>query len=180
MDQGYWKPFLLNKNSPPLSHLCFADDLILFGEASVYQAQIVQQCLHWFCSSSGQKVNNEKTRVFFSANVHNHRRQEISDILGFSRTNDLGKYLGVPIHHGRVTKQTYHFLLDKATQRLSGWKSNALSLAGRITLTKSVLTALPSYVMQTSKVSSYICSELDKKNAEDLFGEALMRKRKCI
>lgn len=163
VDQGVWKPIKLNRNDPPLSHLCFAGDLILFGEASLSQAHVIQQCLEVFCSSSGQRVSNDKTHIFFSKNVHKTRREEISDVLGFSRTMDLGKYLGVPLHHKRVTRNTYQFLLDKSNKRLSGWKSKSLSLSGRLTLTQSVLAALPAYVMQTSSIPRQICHELDRK-----------------
>lgn len=127
------------------------------------QAHVMLQSLDLFCISSGQKVSEEKTKIFFSQNVHNNRHQEISDVLGFSRTSDLGKYLGVPIHHNRVSRQTYQFWLDKANQRLSGWKAHALSFAGRIILTQSVLAALPTYVMQTINLPKQVCGELDKK-----------------
>lgn len=90
VDQDVWKSMKLNRNGPPLSHLCFADDLILFGEASLSQTQVIHQCLELFCASSGQQVSNGKTHIFFSKNVHNVRRQEISDVLGFSRTMDPG------------------------------------------------------------------------------------------
>lgn len=120
MEQKYWNPIRLNRTGPPLSHLCFTDDLILFGEASLSQAQVMKDCIDLFCCSSGQRVSKEKTRIFFSKNVHSSRRQQISDALGFTRIADLGRYLGVPLHHKRVTKSTYQFLLDKASQRLSG------------------------------------------------------------
>ena len=35
IEKGKWKPVKLNKTGPQLSHLFFADDLLLFAEASM-------------------------------------------------------------------------------------------------------------------------------------------------
>lgn len=145
----------------------FADDLILFGETSLHQVGIIKKCLDIFCESLDQRVSNEKTRIFFSKNVHNNRRQEICYMLGFSRT-----YLGVPLHHKRVTKRTYQFILDKAARRLSGWKVHSLSLTGRVTLSHSVLTSLPIYIMQIVNVPTQVCNELDKKCRGFIWGSS--------
>lgn len=36
-----WKPITLSRGGPELSHICFADDLILFAEASVSQIRVI-------------------------------------------------------------------------------------------------------------------------------------------
>ena len=48
-----WKPIFLRRNGPAISHLFFANDLILFSEASVYQANIINKWLEILCQSSG-------------------------------------------------------------------------------------------------------------------------------
>lgn len=63
---GNWKPIQIARGGPKISHLAFADDLLLFAEANLDQAQIIQATLQNFCLSSGQKVSQEKTRVYFS------------------------------------------------------------------------------------------------------------------
>lgn len=45
----------------------------------------------------GQKVNEAKTRVYFSANVPSQVKEELSQALGFQKTEDMGKYLRIPI-----------------------------------------------------------------------------------
>ncbi|GAU42820.1 hypothetical protein TSUD_185780 [Trifolium subterraneum] len=133
--------FIINKScdGPKLSHLAYADDLILFGEASVTQARNIKDILDTFCKSSAQKVSSEKTEIFFSRNVGWHVRKEVSEICGFGWTDNLGKYLGVPILPNGASRATFQFIMDKVGQRLSNWKAENLSFAGRVTLAKSFI-----------------------------------------
>ena len=65
VDQGWWKPVSISRGEPPITHLCFADDLFIFAEASMDQVDIINNCLVTFANSSGQKVSKEKTNFFF-------------------------------------------------------------------------------------------------------------------
>lgn len=67
----------------------------------------------------------------------------------------IGKYRGLPItnHHPKIAD--YQYIIDHMNQKLRGWKTRLLSLAGRTTLIKSVLASIPSYAMQC-KFTSYI------------------------
>ncbi|KAH9685635.1 putative ribonuclease H protein [Citrus sinensis] len=108
-----WKPIRLIHGGIPITHLFFADDLLLLAEASGEQAHVINKVLDTFCLSSGEKVNRAKTQIFFSRNVQKDTIREIKNTLGFSVTKNLGKYLGMPILHSRVTKATYQEILDK-------------------------------------------------------------------
>ena len=48
VDTREWKPVKLSRNDPYLSHLFFADDLILFAEASVDEIKVIQESLTGF------------------------------------------------------------------------------------------------------------------------------------
>ena len=95
ISSGNWRPIRLNKGGPPLSHLFFADDLIIFAEARLDQVQVIKDCLNAFCDASGQKINEGKTRVFFSRNINHNIKSQLSHSLGFNMSADLGRYLGV-------------------------------------------------------------------------------------
>lgn len=138
---------------------------------------MIKMCIDLFCQSSGQKVSNAKTRIFFSKNVHWNTRTQISDVLGFQRTDGLGKYLGVPLIHKKVNQHTFRYVIDKASQRLSSWKARNLSMAGRVTLARSVLQALPNYVMQTAWLPSNICTDLDKHCRSFIWGDEPNRRK---
>lgn len=47
-------------------------------------------------------------------------------------------------------------------KKLAGWKAKLLSLAGRITLAKAVLSAIPIYAMQSTVIPKGICNEMEK------------------
>nr|KYP57513.1 Retrovirus-related Pol polyprotein LINE-1 [Cajanus cajan] len=162
VDSQQWKPIRLSRDGPLLSHLAFADDLILFAEATLDQVEVIQSCLNHFCASSGQKVSIEKTRIYFSKNVSHIVRNEVSSAFGFQRTDNLGKYLGIPAHHSRVCRRDYQGIIERVNKRLSGWKSSTLSFAGRLTLCKSVLSAIPSYTMQSVFLPRSVCDEVDR------------------
>lgn len=105
--EGNWIPIQITRGAK-ISHLAFADELLFFAEANLEQAQIIQSTLHNFCLSSGQKVSQEKTRVYFSKNVSRFLKRDIYNVMAFQTTEDLGKYLGVPIFHKRVGLNTFN------------------------------------------------------------------------
>ena len=122
------------------------------------------------CSHSGQRVSLNKSKLFLSPNISHSLASGISQILGIPLTKNLGKSLGVPIIHGRVTKQTYSEVLEKVQSRLSGWKAKNLSLAGRVTLRNSVTSSLPLYTMKSTKLPLAICENIEKLNRQFLWG----------
>ncbi|XP_031115795.1 uncharacterized protein LOC116019654 [Ipomoea triloba] len=178
VSNGSWKGIQISKNGPSLSHLCFADDMILFGEAMVSQAEIMIDCLNKFCSSSGQKVSFLKSQLFVSPNTANSLADDISRIMSILITKELGKYLGVPSLHGRVNKSTFAAVEERITTKLQGWKTKYLSLAGRHVLAQSVLSSIPYYLMQTSLLPKGLCDNIDRKIRQFIWGGPDL-KRSC-
>lgn len=168
-----WKPISLSQGGPKLSHICFADDLILFAEASVSQICIIRNTLESFCTASGQKVSLEKSKIFFSENVSREAARLISEASGISVTRNLGKYLGMPVLLKRINKDTFGEVLERMTSRLAGWKSRTLSLAGRLTLTKAVLSSIPVHTMSTICLPKSTLEKLDQLARQFLWGDKL-------
>jgi hypothetical protein len=111
------------EQGPGVSHLRFADDVNLFTGNSMHQIQEVRRCLDLFCAYSGQKVSIAKTRIlFFSKNVSLALENSIVQASAFSKYDYLGRYLGAPSLHFRITRSTYHHFVEKVQhrRRLSG------------------------------------------------------------
>ncbi|XP_075508178.1 uncharacterized protein LOC142545090 [Primulina tabacum] len=178
VSNGSWKPIRLSRNGPPISHLLFADDMVLYAEASIELLNIILECLNSFCSCSGQKVNFHKSQIFVSKNVDDMVANSLSTASGIPLTDDLGKYLGVSSIHGRANNNLYKQVLDRIKSRLEGWKTKYLSFAGRKVLVQPVLNAIPLYTMQTSLLPMGICSEIEKTIRNFLWGRQY-GERKC-
>lgn len=159
----HWKP----RNSPCILHLFFADDLLHFGEASGTEARIMEHILSQFCQESGQKINTSKSKLFASENIPCLLAWSLSMEFNIPLTNDLGKYLNMPILHGRIGTMTYYFLVVKVKQKLSGWKRHSLSKAAWLLLLNTSLSATTAYVIQSTSLPRYTIQELEHVRGED-------------
>ncbi|KAK5825308.1 hypothetical protein PVK06_020124 [Gossypium arboreum] len=165
-----WSPIRLSCSKLSLLHLFFADDLVIFSRADVVHSGLLTKFLSNFCKISGHKVNARKTNVFFSTGVNISSRNEINDILGFQKVNDLGHYLGVPLFHRRVTKSILDFLVDGVRSRLSSWDAKSLSFTGRVTLAQSILLSIPRYFIQSSLVPKGVFAAIEGLTRQFIWG----------
>jgi hypothetical protein len=171
VDEGKWKGIKAGRNGPTVSHLMFADDLLLFGEANENQMRCVIETLQQFCDMSGQQVSHEKTSILFSRNVERGTRNNLLRISGFKETTEFGNYLGVPLT-GRATKRSdFQYILDQVTAKLSTWKAKQLSFAGRVTLAKSVKEAVPIYPMMSTKIPKSCLEDIQKMQRQFIWGD---------
>jgi len=163
-----WIPLKASRQSLGVSQLFFADDLMLFAKANKAGAGSIKKVLSIFCKDSGQLVSAEKSRIYFSANVPPNIREDICDVLDIAETSNLGKYLGFPLNHKGAARNRYNFVVERVISKLSRWKSKFLSFAGRTVLVKSIMAAIPNYVMQGVALSIHLCEKLDKVNRDFL------------
>lgn len=75
----------------------------------------------------------------------------------------MGKYLGQPFCHFKSRKEAFNGLLETLARRLTEWKQRSLSMAGRSTLIKSVIHALPSYTMQIFMLPRGLLAGMERK-----------------
>ena len=91
-------------------------------------------------------------------------------MLGFSSTSNLGKYLGFLLKHLGATSQDFNFVIERVQNKLQGWKSKLLSMAGRVVLSQAVISATPAYVVQGCILSQRVLSSIDKTNRNFVWG----------
>ncbi|KAK6121173.1 hypothetical protein DH2020_045094 [Rehmannia glutinosa] len=150
----------ITRSAPSISHLFFADDTLLFGHTTIEEARHIRFAIRLYERISGQLVNLDKSGIYFSRDVDTDTANSILQILGFSRVDTHGKYLGLPSVIGRNKKEMFGYIKDKIWQRIQNWSKHHFSKAGKEILIKSVLQAIPSYAMSCFKFPESVISEI--------------------
>ena len=148
------------RGGPRISHLFFADDSIIFCNATIGDCEALLEILNIYEHASGQKINSGKTTLFFSHNTQHACRHLIMDLFGTTPTTHFEKYLGLPPVIGKSKKSAFNGVKDRVGRRLQGWKEKLLSQAGREVLIKAVIQAIPTYAMSCFKFLKGLCSEI--------------------
>lgn len=112
--------------------------------------------------ASGQMVNKTKFSVFFSTNTDPMTRQQLCSILQMEEADEDSKYLGLPNMMQRSKVTTFGFLKDKAKKRTLSWDGKVISRAGKETLVKSIIQALPTYTMSVFLLPLKITKDLER------------------
>ena len=159
-----WTPLKAFKDNLGFSYLLFADDIILFRKVDARGCEAISDVLEKFYRESGQKISTDKSRIYFSSNVSDELKEEISERLGIRETNNIGKYLEFPLKHRGVPRNPYNFIMEKVMNKLAGWKVKYLSFAGQAVLIKSIMSSIPNHVMQGAVLPVHVCRKLDKIN----------------
>lgn len=138
------------RGAPLVTHLHFADDGFLFFKATENQAHVMQSILATYEAASGQAISIPKSEIFYSRKVSVTLQHAITNIMGVQAVLGTGKYLGLPSMIGRNRTSVFAYVKDRVWHKINTWSSKCLSKAGREVMIKSVLHAIPSYVMSIS------------------------------
>ena len=115
------------RNEPRLTHLFFADNSLLFCRASIQECMHIQALLSTYEEASRQKLNRDKTTLFFSKITDTEIQDSIKDLLGVLEIKQYEKYLGLPSFVGRNKKASLAFIKEQVWKKLQGWKEKLLS-----------------------------------------------------
>ncbi|XP_048334835.1 uncharacterized protein LOC125423741 [Ziziphus jujuba] len=148
--------------SPPISHLMFADDFILFFLANSEEVKNVQHCLQLYGKWTGQAFNMDKYGVLFSHNVTGSTKSNIKSYLGTKELNKKTKHLGLPLFIEKNKNTSLEELRKQIKFPFQGWKAKILSKTGCATLIKHVITSISVYAMSSFFLQEGWCENLEK------------------
>ena len=142
-----------------ISHLLFADDIILFCDASREQLLSIRLVLPCFQVFTGLKVNVGKSEIVPIEEVNN--LDALANILQCRVGSLPMKYLGMPLGSSFKTTSIWNPILEKMEKKLSGWKRLYLSKGGKLMLLKSTLSSLPTYFLSLFTIPKTVATRLE-------------------
>ncbi|KAH1246661.1 putative ribonuclease H protein [Glycine max] len=129
----------------------WSNDTVFVGEALWDNVIVMKAMLRGFEMVSGLKINFSKSSV---------------GIFGV----DINWYLGIPIGAKPSSCLVWEPLIKKFEAKLSKWNQKLLSMAGKVTLINSVLTALPIYLLSFFKIPLKVAQKVNSLQRNFLWG----------
>ena len=130
-----------------ITHLCFADDLLLFARGDLDSVKAMQLCFSQFSQASGLQANLSKSSMYFGGVEQDVKNQMVHQ-LGYNMEELPFKYLGVPLSTKKMTVMQWYPLIEKIMARITSWTATKLSYAGRAQLVQTVLFGVQAYWAQ--------------------------------
>lgn len=135
----HWRTKVCN-----ITHLFFADDILIFGHADIQTISIIHSCIQSFSLYSGLLPNIQKSHCFF-ANTNPDSIQGILSILRFQQGTLPTKFLGVPLVSSKLSYNDFIPLIHRITKHATSWTSQFLAYSDRLQLIKSILFSIQSF-----------------------------------
>ena len=127
-----------------LTHLSFADDLLIFIDGSLESVQRVLQILHDFELRSGLAVSLQKYS-FFASGLSEEENYAIQASTGMHCGILPMRYLGVPLYTKKLNLVNCEALMQQIKVWFSSWSAKSLSFAGRLLLIKIVIAGVSTF-----------------------------------
>jgi hypothetical protein len=107
---------------PHVTHLLFADDIIVFLEATQSCMRALRGVLRDYEVSSGQKVNLGKSLVYFGPGCKEILKNTLKTEIGISSEALSERYLGLPTVVGRSKDGYFKYTTDRSWSKVNGLK----------------------------------------------------------
>ncbi|KAJ9542726.1 hypothetical protein OSB04_029232 [Centaurea solstitialis] len=147
----------------------FADDALFLGKWSRKNVKCLTMLLHCFYDVSGLKLNISKCNLL-GIGVEHEDVKALARELNCHPAELPFIYLGLPVGSNMKKISSWDSIINRFNKKLANWKAATLSIGGRLTLVKSVLSSLPLYYASIFKIPENVLQTLEGKRRRFLWG----------
>jgi hypothetical protein len=158
-----------------LSILQYADDTILFMEHDLDQEANMKLLLCAFEQLSELKINFHKSELFCYGEAK-QMEGHYTNLFGCGLGQYPFRYLGIPMHHKKMSNAGWKVIEENFEKKLSSWKGKFLSYGGRLVLINSVLSSLAMFMLSFYEVPKEVLHKPDFYKSR-FFGKEITIKR---
>ncbi|XP_020703005.1 uncharacterized protein LOC110114460 [Dendrobium catenatum] len=151
----------VSPRGPRITHLLYADDVLIFSYVSIWLAKALKKIVEDFCKWTGQRINVSKFQIFFGKVVGYSTKKKITRLFGYKNVKEMS-YLGIKLSLNRLKLADFQDLLSNVMDRLNAWGKKTLSLGGKITLISSSLLSMPNFLVTHSLLPKKLLYEVEK------------------
>jgi hypothetical protein len=159
-NEGYINGVVPHLVDNGLSILQYADDTIIFLDHDLQRARNLKVLLCAFEQLSGLKINYHKSENYCCGEA-----KEVLEEYSNSFRCQCGtypfKYLGIPMHHKKLSNNDWKIIEQRIEKKFSSWKGKHLSVGCRLVLINSVLTRLVMFMLSFFEVPRGVLKKID-------------------
>lgn len=147
-------------------HQC-ADDTLIFRGVEEEKLKYLRVILVLFEGVSSLHINRRKSLMYPINEVTN--MNWLAALLGGENGSLPTFYLGLPLRDKSKSIEIWDSVIEKCEKKVARWKTQYLSLGGRLTLINSVLDVLPTYMTSLFSIPPRVIKRLDNIRKESLW-----------
>ncbi|KAI0522554.1 hypothetical protein KFK09_004934 [Dendrobium nobile] len=151
----------VSPRGPRITHLLYADDVLIFSHVSIWLAKALKKIVEDFCKWTGKRINVSKYQIFFCKVVGYSTKKKITRLFGYKNVKEMS-YQGIKLSLNRLKLADFQDMLSNVMDRLNAWGKKNLSLGGKITLISSSLFSMPNFLVTHSLVPKKLLYEVEK------------------
>lgn len=166
----------LQKGEILITHMFFADDILIFMKINKQTPGRLKDTFESFCEISAQKINDGKSTMMVSPNFEVEEREGLQEKFKIQIKAKIGKYLGTYIDPGIKMKEIGNQILDQIQSKLQNSSGKLRYQSSKLTLIKFIMQAMSIYSMSVHQLPMNTCNSIDKIIREFWWGDNLEKR----
>lgn len=142
-----------------ITHLAYADDLLIFSKGDAQIVSLIMNCLNNFGDMAGLRVNQMKSNIYMTG-VDDYIRHCILNVTGFSSGELSFRYLGIPLASRKLKVLDFGMLLDTISGKIKSWHKSSLSHAGKLELIRAVLQGVECFCLSIIPMQKHVLDDI--------------------